>query len=133
MNSSSRRRRANACFGRSAALERGCDKRSSQAHENARELIWLVDHDVVPAIDDQGIPRIVTSNPFECLGEPRKSLCVDIRLSGDPLVSARELDLLGEAGGRLRRHLAVDPGSISLIDNKLRGRNWCGKRARIGL
>src|SRR5688572_5690143 len=106
---------------------------SGQAHENARELIWLVDHDVVPAINDPVFPRWVTSNPFLSLREPRKVLCADIRLSGDALESTRELDLLGEAGGRLRRHLAIDPGSISLIDSKPRGRDWCGERARIDL
>src|SRR5687767_12502427 len=106
---------------------------SSQAHENARELFWLVDHDVVPAINDPGFPRRVTSNLFEGRREPLKVLCADKRLSGDPLISTRELDLLGEAGGRLRRHLAVDPGSISLIDSKPRGRDWCSERARISL
>ncbi len=82
---------------------------SDQAHENACELIGLVDHDVVPAIDDPGFPRIVTSNPFECRGEPRKVFCADIRLPGDSLVSTREPDLLGEAGGRsaARRVLAA--------------------------
>src|SRR3982750_2811049 len=89
---------------------------SGQAHENARELIGLVEHDVMSAINDPRFPRRVTSNPFEGRCESRKLLCADISLAGDPLVSTRELDLLGEAGGRLRRHLAVDPGSISLID-----------------
>src|SRR3954469_24943518 len=85
----------------------------------------------MPAIDDPDFPRRVTSNPFEGTCEPRKVLCADVRFSSDPLVSARHLDLLREAGGRLRRHLAVDPGSISLIDAKARGRNGCGEWAPL--
>src|SRR5688572_2649031 len=108
-------------------------KVSDQAHENARELIGLVDHDVVAAINGVGFPGCVTSNPFERAGEPRKFLCADIGLPGDPLVSTREFDLLGEAGSRLRRHLAVYPGSISLIDGEARGRDWRSERARINL
>src|SRR3982750_3527391 len=73
---------------------------SGQAHENARELIGLVEHDVVPAINDPRFPGPITSNLFESGSEPCKVLRADIRLAGDPLVSTRELDLLGEAGGR---------------------------------